>query len=190
MDLEKIKSIEQIYIVLVFLAPGLIAVYFRSLFITGRRPKTLEYTVEYVIISAVYFALALPLVELVIAIREPNWLRVISWTALLGILPALIGVVLGAGSQKGWWRFIFGKARLALVSSYPTAWDWVFGRLRGPTYVMVTMEDGSRVAGLFGWDSLASSNPEERDLYIDEVYDFDDARQWTPRTPKQSILVP
>ena len=130
MDLEKFKSIEQIYLILVFVAPGLITIYFRSLFITGRRPKTLEYTIEYIIISTVYFALLLPLVELVIAVREPNWLRVISWAVLLGIVPALIGVLLGAGSQKGWWRWIFAKVGLSLVNPYPTGWDWVFGKIK------------------------------------------------------------
>src|SRR6266487_3562240 len=126
MDLEKIKSIEQIYLIL--LAPGLITVYFRSLFITGRRPKTLEYAIEYVIISTVYFALSLPLVELALTVREPNWLRVLFWAILLGVVPALMGTLLGAGSQKGWWRFIFGKAKLSPVSPYPTGWDWAFGR--------------------------------------------------------------
>ncbi|MGZ9020325.1 MAG: DUF6338 family protein [Rhodoplanes sp.] len=60
MDLDKIKSVEQIYIVLVFLTPGLLIVYFRSLFITGRRPKTSEYIIEYIILSATYLAIALP----------------------------------------------------------------------------------------------------------------------------------
>jgi Family of unknown function (DUF6338) len=190
MELEKIKSIEQVYIILVFVAPGLITVYFRSLFIVGRRPKTLEYVAEYIIISTIYLALSLPVLEKIAAVPEPTWARAIFGILFLGALPALFGLLLGAGSQKGWWRVLFNKMKLFPVSPYPTGWDWVFGQLSRPTYVLVTLDDGSRVAGLFGYDSLAASKPEERDIYIDEVYDFDDSRQWTARSPKQGILIP
>jgi hypothetical protein len=190
MDLEKIKSIEQIYLILVFLTPGLITLFVRSLLVAGRRPKTIEHAVEYIIISTLYFAVFLPLVEIVLATKEPAWFRVTLWVALLAVLPALIGLILGAGTQKGWWRLILSKASLSVVSPYPTGWDWVFGRLRAPVFLLVTLEDDSRVAGLFGIDSIAASKPEERDIFIDEIYEFEEGRQWTPRTPKQGILIP
>jgi hypothetical protein len=190
MDLGKINSIEQIYLVLVFLAPGLITLFVRSQLIAGRRPKTFEYAVEYIIVSTLYFAVFLPFVELVLATREPAWLRAILWALMLAIFPASIGLILGAGTQKGWWRYLLGKAKLSMVSPYPTGWDWVFGRLGAPIYLLITLEDGSRVAGLFGFDSLAASKPEERDIFIEEIYEFDGETQWIPRVPKQGILVP
>lgn len=190
MDLDKLKSIEQIQLALIFLAPGLITLFVRSMLVTGRRPKTTEYVVEYIIISALYFAIFLPLVEIAIASQGQNWIRAIWWILLLAVGPALVGLLFGAGTQKGWWRYLFGKLKLSIVSSYPSGWDWVFGRLSAPVYVLVTLEDSSRVAGLFGFDSLAASTVEERDLYIDEIYDFDNNTTWTPRRPKQGILIP
>lgn len=173
-----------------FIAPGLIVLFVRSLLITGKRPKTTDYVVEYVIISTLYFAIFSPLIEAAIAIEKPTWLRFSLWTALLAIGPGILGLLLGAGTQKGWWRALFGKLGLSVVNSYPTGWDWVFGRLNAPVYVLVTLQDGSRVAGLFGFGSLAASTVEERDIYIDEIYDFSEDKTWTPRSPKQGVLIP
>jgi len=189
MDLEGIKSIETIYLALMFAAPGLIIVYFRSRFITGRRPKTSEYVLEYIAISTAYLALSVPFVEFFIEARTTNWIRIALWLLLLGVVPACVGIVLGTGTQRGWWRFLFGKLGLSLVSPYPTGWDWIFSRLRQPAFLLITLEDGSQVAGYFGWDSLASSDPSERDLYLEEIYDLNKRGQWKARKEKQGILI-
>lgn len=121
MDFEKIKSVEQIYIVLLFLTPGLLIVYFRSMFVTGRRPKTSEYVIEYIILSTAYLAATLPLLEVILGNRRGAWLQALLWLAVLGALPSIIGIALGAGSQLGWWRKLFALCGLSVVSPYPLA---------------------------------------------------------------------
>jgi len=190
MELSKLGSVENIRLVLFFVAPGLILLAVRASLITGRRPKTAEYIVEYLILSALYFAIFWPLVDYLLDPTRSAWSQAFIGVLVLALLPAGIGLVWGLGTQKGWWRSFLAELGISLVSSYPTGWDWAFGRLSSPVYILVTFSDGSQVAGLFGYYSLAASTTEERDLYIDEIYDFDGNKQWTPRQPRQSILIP
>ena len=48
-------------------------------------------------------------------------------------------------------------------------------------WVLVTLKDGTRFAGFCGPDSFISSDPAERDLYIQWVYDLDDEDGWRSR---------
>lgn len=74
------------------------------------------------------------------------------------------------------------------VHVLPTAWDWKFGAL-APSWVTVTMKDGSRVSGFVGPSSFASSDPRERDLYIEQVWVVDAANNWT-RHADWGVLIP
>ena len=71
------------------------------------------------------------------------------------------------------------RQRLGFVSRRPitTAWDYIFSRRR-PVWILVTMTDGSTVAGYFGPRSFASSDPRGRDLYIESVFVADDNGPW------------
>ena len=48
-------------------------------------------------------------------------------------------------------------------------------------WVLVTLRNGTRFAGYCGPDSFMSSDPDNRDLYIQWVYDIDDDSGWCPR---------
>lgn len=62
----------------------------------------------------------------------------------------------------------------------PTAWDWKFGNMNSQ-WVLVVLKDGTHFGGLCGPDSFVSSDPTERDIYIQWVYDIDDEKNWHPR---------
>ena len=55
---------------------------------------------------------------------------------------------------------------------------------------MATLTTGESVAGLFGAGSFASSDTEERDIYIEEEYTVSDDGSWKPRETKVGILIP
>ena len=71
----------------------------------------------------------------------------------------------------------------------PTAWDYQFGRLREAHWVLVELKDGSRVAGFFGTRSFASSHPEERDIFIEQVYHIDEQDTWRPMKNGHGTLI-
>ena len=62
----------------------------------------------------------------------------------------------------------------------PTAWDWKFGNMDNE-WVLVTLKDGTRFAGFCGAQSFISSDPAERDIYVQWIYDIDDNHHWQSR---------
>lgn len=70
-----VKSIETISYIFAFLVPGLIILFVRSQFITGRMPPHNEAILSYLVMTLVYYALAFPFLEYVLSVKEPRWWR-------------------------------------------------------------------------------------------------------------------
>jgi hypothetical protein len=160
------KEIDNLYLVIAFIVPGLIIVYVRSRFISGRTPSHTENILGYLTLSLIYYALTLPIVEGALSIRD-QWVRAFVWIFLALAGPALFGLLLGFSAQKEWGARIAEKLGLATIHVIPAAWDWRFSKIpRGGMFVMATLTSGESVAGFFGPNSFASSDGAERDIYI------------------------
>ena len=175
-----LKSLENVYPILGFIVPGLIVLFVRSQFVTGRIPSHSAALLNYLTVSVIYYALALPFVDIVMSIHEPGYRKALAWFTLVFAGPALLGLLLGVNVQKNLFRRFLQWCRLNPVHVMPTAWDWKFS---GMTYqwVLVTLKDGTRFAGFCGPESFMSSDPTERDIYIQRIYDIDDENKWLPR---------
>lgn len=175
-----INSLDSLYLVLGFLVPGFVVLSVRSQFLTGRSPTLSATALSYLTISIIYYALVLPFVDLVLSVQEPGYVKAASWFALIFIGPALFGLFLGVCAQKDLFRNLLQRCGLNPVHVMPTAWDWKFGRMTAQ-WVLVTLKDGTRFGGLCGSDSFVSSDPSERDIYIQWIYDINDDKKWTAR---------
>ncbi len=185
------KEIDNFYLVLAFIVPGLVIVYARSRFISGRTPSHTENILGYVTISLVYYALTLPIIEFVLSIEKPWVARAAVWILLTLVGPALFGLFLGVWAQREWGAQIALGLGLSTIHVIPAAWDWRFSKIpRGGMFVMVTLTTGESVAGFFGPNSFASSDGGERDIYIEEEYSVGDTGAWLPRPAKVGILIP
>ena len=71
-----LKSVDTLYPVLMFIVPGLIILWVRSQFVTGRRPSHSAALLSYLAVSAFYYALILPFVDF----AEPP--GVVAWFSL------------------------------------------------------------------------------------------------------------
>lgn len=91
--------------------------------------------------------------------------------------PAILGVALGIGAQLGPARWLTRKFGLNPIHPSPTAWDWRFGNIP-EQWVIITLKDGTKFAGFCSVKSFFSSNPEERDLYIEKIYSWGDEDEW------------
>jgi hypothetical protein len=99
-------------------------------------------------------------------------------------------LILAIWSQKEWGRKAARWIGLSPVHDIPAAWDWRFSKLpAGGLFVLITLTEGSRVAGFFGSSSFASSDTGERDIYIEEEYDIDNEEVWTPRQSKVGVMI-
>ena len=176
----ELKFPDDLYFILGFLVPGLIVLYVRSQFVTGRRPSHSAELLSYLTISVIYYALALPLVDFVLSIQAPDYCKVLAWFTLIFVGPAALGLFLGINAQKGMFRRVLQFCRLNPVHVMPTAWDWKFGGMPHQ-WVLVTLKDGTRFAGFCGSNSFMSSDPAERDIYIQWIYDIDKNNKWSSR---------
>lgn len=181
------KSVDNIYLVLGFLVPGLIMTWVRAQFTTGRISLPKEALLVYLAQSVAYYAFVLPAVEFVVE-RSPGYGRAAGWILLVFAGPAILGLALGLNARHGFARSLLGRLKLPVIHVMPTAWDWKFAANRSH-WVLVTLKDGTRFAGIFGAASFASSDPAERDLYLEKVYDLDDDDNWIDRGEKGALLV-
>ncbi len=103
------------------------------------------------------------------------------WFGIVFIVPIILALLTAKLSQAGALERFIGywprRLRLRTISPIPTGWDWVFGRT-DPCFVIVTLKDGSSVAGYFGPQSMASSDPARRDIYLERQYAVPDSGEW------------
>jgi hypothetical protein len=59
--------------------------------------------------------------------------------------------------------------RNKIISIIPTSWDYFFNK-RVPCFMLVHLNNGRVVGGLYNNGSFASSYPEKEDLYLEEVW--------------------
>ena len=162
--------------ILPLLLPGFIALGVRAQFIGGFSPsQSKENFVAYVAFSSVYNSL-------VVRFAKPEWITDSTfWFLVIFIfLPAFFGLLLGINVQRNFSRGVLTRIGIHTTHAFPTAWDWVFSRGVSEQLVLVTLKDGTQFSGLFGLESFASSIPNERDLYIQWLYDIDEEGNWFP----------
>lgn len=146
------------------LAPGFLIVCVRSYFVTGRVSSISSATLEYLMVSCIYFAASIPILL---------WFGSFEWyvlEAFLLIVPILLGVLLGGMTQWEWPGKVWTFLSLNPVTAHPTGWDRAFGGLKGSVWVIVTMKDHGPIHGLFSTESNASTMLEKRDIYIEEMW--------------------
>ena len=77
---------------------------------------------------------------------------------------------------------------IRVENSIPTAWDYVMSNQRKPCFMLVTLNDGTHFQGHYGENSLASSDNDYRDIYLEYVYDIDESGEWK-LVPDKSVLI-
>lgn len=98
------------------------------------------------------------------------------WGFVVFLQPAILGVAWAVAIQSE------GLIRLANIFGFrpdlddPSAWDFKFRRSGDGTFVIVTLLDGTEIFGDFGMNSYASSSPDERDIFIEEIRKSDWSR--------------
>ena len=178
-----LKSPEAFRVVLFFVLPGLVAVFFRAQFLAGRMQKHSDAILTYLAVSIVYWSV------LVIVGVSPSTVTGSSfWYFVATILgPALFGSALGLNARFDILRGLLRKAKLNPVHATTTAWDWKLSRT-APRFVIVSMTNGERFGGLYSSASFASSEPSERDIYLEKVYHIPEQGEWQ-ELPGREVLI-
>lgn len=161
--------------------PGIIALYFRAQFVAGRMPSTSEGAISYITVSLAYHAIAYPIARPIYESGSLEGLFWVGWLVLIFMAPAILGILLGLNIRKGWTKKLVNGFGLNTIHPVNCAWDWRFGHCP-ECWVIVTLKDETRWYGYMGVNSFMSSDPAERDIYIEHVYEFaGEGHQWTAR---------
>lgn len=170
-----------------YLLAGYVVIAVRSRFVVGEKPRATE-----VIAEAVIFSL---LSQLVVEFLHWTFPKPIGlperaqFFIEVVLIPAVLGLLLGLNLSKGWNNAFLRRLSMPIVSPIQRAHDYAFGENRRPCLVIVTYEDGTVIRGWFGPSSLAASDRERSDLYLERLYYVDDMDQWIELSPGRSALV-
>ena len=177
--MSELLHIDSLKIFLFFMAPGVIALYVRAQFLSGRMPPIAEGVVAYVMVAVAYHAVVYPISRYLYSSPDAAW-STAGWLLLILVGPALLGFLLGLNIRQGWTRWLLAKAGISTIHPINCAWDWRFGDCK-ESWALVSLKDGTKWAGFVGVNSFISSLPGERDIYIEKVYDHAEAAPWQPR---------
>lgn len=178
-----LESPEAFRVVLYFIVPGLIAVFFRAQFLSGQMTKHSDAILTYFSVSMVYWSI------LTVFGISPAMVSSTAWMSFVFTLicPSILGCALGLNARLDIIRNLLRKARLNPVHPTATAWDWKLSRT-GACYVLVTLTEGECVAGTYDQKSFSSSDPSERDLFLEKVFEVPKDGPWK-EVPGKEILI-
>ena len=186
--MSEIKSIEQLSLILGYIVPGLIIMWIRAQFLTGRMAPHRDALLSYFTLSVVYLALQGAVTTLATGSAAPlsdqsrYWLPI----SLMGAL--CFGCLIGINAAFGWSRQILALCGISLPHVLDSAWDWKFSKF-APSLVLITLKDGSTVAGWCGENSFIGSKAKDPDIYIEQVYDIDEQNNWMARAENKGIYI-
>lgn len=192
-------SAQTFELIATYLLAGYVVIITRSRFIIGVRPKPSELAIEAIIFSLVNQLLATLIADLSAYVGLSGLLdrsdvlpdsdsRLFFFLKVLA-LPALLGLLLGYNLSAGWKNALLRRLSMPVIHPVQKGYDFAFGNERPPGFVIVTYFDGTTVLGYFGADSLAASDPERSDIYLERLYIQNDKGDWEEPTPARSGVI-
>jgi len=184
---------EVLFLALIFLVPGFIIRSVICEFTTRKSFDVSQNWMSFLILSLVNDAVWYPIIH---ALQTWDYLKnspILSAFLCFYVLvigPLLIGLIIAFNHNKDWSHKLFLKFGFNPIHIIPSAWDWRFSKSRNVAqWIIVTLKDDSTVAGYFSDKSFASSDREERDIYIEQVYIINSNGVWEKENDKGILIL-
>lgn len=180
----QIDSFEVVFYTFSFLVPG----YIMECIITSLLPasrksegiKFLHCIVYSIINHTIWFSWGYKLISDRIS-SGSIWYWVVIVASVL-VTSAITGFVIGMLRASmciyRLGRKILGHFGINLTHPVPTAWDYVFSSMKTGAWVTIRMDNGKFIRGWFGPRSMASSDNEFRDIFVETQYTLDADENW------------
>lgn len=182
-----ISSIQALFITLTFIVPGFVIDGVTSKFICRKSRRPHADFLHFLTSSCINYAVFSGLVYLMLFGELTLSTQIVLLFIITFIGPAVIGLILAYAHQYNWVRWVAKKICLKIIHPTPTAWDYKF-HLTGPAFIKVTLVDGSEIHGYFGTNSLASSDPKERDIFIEKGWRLE-GEEWVEIPRSSGLLI-
>ncbi len=150
-----------IQLLIVFVAPGFISLKIWGLIQPSQKILISESLIEAIIFSSFNYIVTIWLYFLT---RDTNlfWVYLCSVLIVFPVLwPLLLKRILSFKS--------FNKINTSLI---PKSWDYFFSKGES-CFMLIHLNNGRIIGGLYGMGSFASSYPEKEDIYLEEVWKVD-----------------
>ena len=162
-----IESLDVVFYTCIFVIPGLITQGIIASICPSNKKSEGERFASYIGYSVFNYVFVYWSIYLILSIPKPCFFVAYTLIVLLG--SAVSGFLLGFIRSKQLIRKFAKTLGINYFHSIPTSWDYVFSKQRS-AYVIVTLSGGNRIAGKFDTNSFASSESDERDIYLEEEY--------------------
>jgi hypothetical protein len=182
-----LSTLDAVYIAALFIVPGYVLLSTRQLFLGMTKKLGPDDMLAYLTISGLNFALFGWLIYLPYAYNANGAVRSICWMICLVVVPFIFGVILAKCGDHQVFRRACNRFGFKPLHPIPGSWDYKFSQSPGE-WLLVTLKCGTRFAGWWSGNSFASSDPKERDLFIEAVYEVAENGPWKP-TGKSVLIV-
>lgn len=152
-----------------FVVPGFISIKTYSLLFLSLPKDTSSQLIDAVAYSCLNYAIFYPLYFYVNSV-SPDGLGFGAHSIFL-FLTLFVGPVLWVFL----WRCVRDWEFLQKWLPHPVdkPWDFVFGQ-RVPFWIIVTLKDGRKIAGLYGLKSFASAAPSKEQIYFEQTWELNE----------------
>ena len=112
------------------------------------------------------------------------------YIVLITVAGALVlAIIISIIEQRCIIKGLLSKLNVHFIHPVPTAWDYCFSNQQ-ESFVIVTLTDGTQLFGWFSSNSFASSDADERDLFIEKGYKVGKDGKWFLDKESAGIYIP
>lgn len=172
-----INSIEIVVYTAYFLLPG----YIINEIIRTIVPEKRLLDAEKVLRSIGYSIFELAVWYWLFNIIKANIYGNLYWLVLIIIVlftSVVLGITIGLIRKFNPIRKLLLKLKISAEHIIPTAWDYKFSELQEGRKLTVALNDGTFIRGVFYNKSMASSDDNYRDIFLEQVYVLDENNIW------------
>ncbi|WP_339892132.1 DUF6338 family protein [Neptuniibacter pectenicola] len=174
----------KLFLFIAFVVPGFVAIKVYELLAPSKSGESSKQLVDAISYSCLNYAILLWPIYLV----ETSGLKATNlnyylffYFSVLFVFPTLLVIL---------WRWLRELEIVQKFVPHPTQkpWDYVFSQ-RQCHWVIVTLRNGEKIAGMYGPNSFASSAPAEEQLYLEEQWMLNDAGGFERRVEQTSGII-
>jgi hypothetical protein len=187
-------TLDAVIYTVAFLVPGFVWSATLSMLVPLRRPPQYTAFFNFLTLSCINHGLwswlLIPLFTTSFIASHPAWTGLILFIESF-VSPICLALICAEFRQQRWLSRFLQRFGARTIDPTPTAWDWHFSRAK-PYWTVVTLRDGSRVYGLFGYQSFAGDDPSNHDLYMERTFrpiGEGEYTEWAPIEDSAGVLI-
>lgn len=187
-----VDNFQIVFYTAVFIVPGYILYSTLESLVPRAKPDAANIVIKFLTATLIHYIIWSWLIYLMFNNKlfiTNKLIFFISAIFIVVLSPSLLGLVIAKLNDK---KIIISLLQImgySPINPIPTAWDYKFSKMPATSWVIISLVDGKVFYGKFSTNSYASSEPTERDMYIEDVYLLDENGRWVRRERNNGVLI-